>query len=85
MSSPGLFLFEIIIILIFLLNYFQIAFAIAKSVNLDLAAVSLGIFIAGCCPGGGASNMYSYLLRGDLSLSITMTALSTILALGKLP
>lgn len=29
--------------------------------------------------------MYSYLLRGDLSLSITMTALSTILALAMLP
>ncbi|XP_045193829.2 ileal sodium/bile acid cotransporter-like [Mercenaria mercenaria] len=62
-----------------------IAFAIAKAVRIDIAAVSLGIFVAGCCPGGGASNMYSYLLKGDLSLSITMTALSTVLALAMLP
>ena len=50
----------------------------------DESAVSLGIFVAGCCPGGGQSNMYSYLLKGDLSLSITMTTISTIAALGKL-
>ncbi|KAL4234089.1 hypothetical protein ACF0H5_005742 [Mactra antiquata] len=63
----------------------MIAFTVAKAIDVDNIAVSLGIFVAGCCPGGGASNMYSFLLRGDLSLSITMTALSTILALGMLP
>lgn len=57
----------------------------AKAVPIDIAAVSLGIFVSGCCPGGGASNMYSYLLKGDLSLSITMTALSTVLAIGTFP
>ncbi|WAR12867.1 NTCP2-like protein, partial [Mya arenaria] len=62
-----------------------IAFTVAKSVRIDETVIALGIFVAGCCPGGGASNMYSYLLHGDLDLSITMTALSTVLALGMLP
>ena len=47
------------------------------------STVALGIFVSGCCPGGGNSNMYTYLLNGDLSLSITMTTISTVAALGK--
>jgi len=61
----------------------QIAFTVAKAIPLDMPVIALGIFVAGCCPGGGGSNMYSYLLNGDLDLSITMTALSTIFALGE--
>jgi len=45
---------------------------------------ALGMFAMGCSPGGGASNLYSHLLGGDISVSITMTLLSTILSLGKL-
>ena len=62
--------------------FFQIAFAVGKLV-IEQSTVSLGIFVAGCCPGGGGSNMYSYLLKGDLSLSITMTTISTVAALGE--
>ena len=54
----------------------------AKLVTTD-SAVALGIFVAGCCPGGGNSNMYTFLLNGDLSLSITMTTISTVSAMGK--
>lgn len=46
--------------------------------------MALGIFISGVCPGGGVSNIYSHLLDGDLSLSITMTTISTIAALGNM-
>ena len=35
------------------------------------------------CQGGGSSNIYSYLLSGDVSLSITMTLISSEAALGK--
>ena len=45
--------------------------------------VALGFFAMGCAPGGGASNIYTYLLNGDLSLSITMTLVSTFASLGK--
>ncbi|CAC5396307.1 SLC10A3_5 [Mytilus coruscus] len=63
----------------------MLGYAIAKLVTADRPDVALGIFVAACCPGGGASNIYSFLLGGDLSLSITMTALSTIMALGMMP
>nr|XP_011446280.2 ileal sodium/bile acid cotransporter [Crassostrea gigas]XP_011446281.2 ileal sodium/bile acid cotransporter [Crassostrea gigas]XP_034339497.1 ileal sodium/bile acid cotransporter [Crassostrea gigas]XP_034339498.1 ileal sodium/bile acid cotransporter [Crassostrea gigas]XP_034339499.1 ileal sodium/bile acid cotransporter [Crassostrea gigas] len=63
----------------------MIAFAIAKLVVPNDPAVALGIFISGVCPGGGVSNIYSHLLDGDLSLSITMTTICTIAALGMMP
>ena len=43
----------------------------------------LGLFVMGCCPGGNASNFWCKLLGGDINLSITMTTISTISALGK--
>ena len=57
---------------------------LAKTLTVGDPAVSLGIFACGVCPGGGVSNMYSYLLDGDVSLSVTMTAISSISALGEL-
>jgi len=39
-----------------------------------------GLVLVGSCPGGTASNVICYLARGDVALSITMTSLSTILA-----
>jgi sodium/bile acid cotransporter 3/5 len=44
---------------------------------------ALGMFMMGCSPGGGSSNMFSKLLNGDMSLSITMTTISTFASLGK--
>lgn len=43
----------------------------------------LGLFIFGCSPAGGASNMWTVLLNGNLDLSITMTFVSTLLATGE--
>ncbi|ESO95075.1 hypothetical protein LOTGIDRAFT_93838, partial [Lottia gigantea] len=62
-----------------------IAFGIAKSINFENPAVALGIFACGICPGGGISNIYCYVLNGDVSLSVTMTTISTIAALGMIP
>ncbi|RXG67887.1 Solute carrier family 10 member 6 [Armadillidium vulgare] len=45
----------------------------------------LGLFFTGCAPGGGGSNMWTYVLEGSLDLSITMTFLSTIFAFAALP
>ncbi len=42
----------------------------------------LGLFVLGCCPGGTGSNFWCILLGGDINLSITMTFISTIAALG---
>ncbi|KAL4235368.1 hypothetical protein ACF0H5_007004 [Mactra antiquata] len=62
-----------------------IGFSIAKLLpNID-DGIALGIFVSGICPGGGVSNIYTYLLDGDVSLSITMTFLSTIASIVFLP
>ncbi|AUZ86644.1 Bile acid:sodium symporter [Arthrobacter agilis] len=43
-------------------------------------ALAAGVILVGCCPGGTASNVVSYLARGDVALSVAMTSVSTILA-----
>ena len=45
----------------------------------------LGLFVLGCCPGGTGSNFWTLLLNGDINMSITMTFMSTVLALGFMP
>jgi len=42
--------------------------------------LAIGVILVGCCPGGTASNVITYLAKGDLALSVGMTAASTILA-----
>ncbi|NXM38735.1 NTCP protein, partial [Gymnorhina tibicen] len=46
---------------------------------------SLAILICSCCPGGNLSNIFSLALRGDMNLSIVMTACSMVLAIGLMP
>ena len=43
-------------------------------------ALAAGLILVGSCPGGTASNVICYLARGDVALSITLTAVSTLLA-----
>ena len=49
------------------------AFALPKE-------LALGVILVGCCPGGTASNVITYLAKGDLALSVGMTATSTLIA-----
>lgn len=42
--------------------------------------LAVGIILVSCCPGGTASNVISFLARADVTLSVTMTAGSTLLA-----
>jgi BASS family bile acid:Na+ symporter len=42
--------------------------------------LAVGVILVGCSPGGTASNVICYLARGDVALSITLTAVSTLLA-----
>lgn len=46
--------------------------------------LEFGVFASAVAPGGGASNIWSYLLGGDIDLSITMTFISSVAALGML-
>lgn len=56
-----------------------LAWALAKAFSLD-EALALGVVLVGCCPGGTASNVITYLAKGDLALSVGMTGVSTLLA-----
>ncbi|XP_003742981.1 ileal sodium/bile acid cotransporter [Galendromus occidentalis] len=62
----------------------SIAYVVATNF-LDEAYLKLGLFTFGCSPGGGASNMWTVLLGGNLDLSVTMTFISTIASLGFMP
>ena len=56
-----------------------LAWCLARLFGLDEAR-TLGVVLVGCCPGGTASNVMTYLAKGDLALSVGMTAVSTLLA-----
>src|SRR5699024_6558638 len=56
-----------------------LAFGLATLFQLP-AEVAVGVILVGCCPGGTASNVMTYLARGNTALSVTITAFSTILA-----
>lgn len=45
----------------------------------------MGLVLVACCPGGSSSNVFSMLVKGDVALSVTLTALSSILTLFTLP
>lgn len=49
------------------------------------AGLAAGVILLGSCPGGTASNVICYLARGDVALSITLTAVSTVLAVVATP
>ena len=56
-----------------------LAFALTRIFRLE-EALAIGVILVGCCPGGTASNVITYLAKGDLALSVGMTAVSTLLA-----
>ncbi len=56
-----------------------LAWILARLFSLD-EALALGVVLVGCCPGGTASNVITYLAKGDLALSVGMTGVSTLFA-----
>lgn len=42
--------------------------------------LTVGVILVGTCPGGTSSNVMTYLSKGDVALSVGMTAVSTVLA-----
>jgi BASS family bile acid:Na+ symporter len=56
-----------------------LAWILARLFGLD-EALTIGVVLVGCCPGGTASNVVTYIAKGDLALSVGMTGVSTILA-----
>ena len=56
-----------------------LAFSLGKLFGLDNELL-VGVVLVGTCPGGTASNVITYLSKGDTALSIGMTSLNTLLA-----
>lgn len=49
------------------------------------APAAIGLVIMGCTAGGPISNFFTYLGRGDLALSISMTVISTLIGFLMIP
>jgi BASS family bile acid:Na+ symporter len=56
-----------------------LAWILAKTLDLP-PEVAVGVILVGCCPGGTASNVMTFLARGDVALSVTVTSVTTLLA-----
>ncbi|MBO4814683.1 MAG: bile acid:sodium symporter family protein [Muribaculaceae bacterium] len=61
-----------------------IAFALALILDLQ-PLFFVGFILIACCPGGSSSNIFSKLAKGDVALSVTLTAFSSIITLFTLP
>ena len=61
-----------------------IAFIIAWGLELQ-PVYFMGLVLVACCPGGSSSNVFSMLAKGDVALSVTLTAVSSIITLFTLP
>lgn len=56
-----------------------VAWVTAKALGLP-PVLAAGLILVGCCPSGTASNVMSFIARGDMALSICVTSLNTLLA-----
>lgn len=56
-----------------------LAWVLCLILNLP-AEIAVGVILVGCCPGGTSSNVMTYLAKGDVPLSVTITACTTCLA-----
>lgn len=45
----------------------------------------IGLILIACCPGGSSSNVFSKLAGGDVALSVTLTAISSVITLFTIP
>lgn len=44
------------------------------------AEIAVGVILVGCCPGGTASNVITYMAKGNIALSVACTSVATLLA-----
>lgn len=55
------------------------AWLLVKLFNLP-PEIAIGVILVGCCPGGTASNVVTFLARGNVALSVGVTTVTTLLA-----
>lgn len=63
----------------------QLSFGFGMLLFPDNPEMQLGMFFTGVSPAGGASNIWTVLLGGNLDLSIAMTSFSNIASFGMMP
>ena len=56
-----------------------LAYLIILSLNIQ-GPLALGLMILALCPGGTTSNLYTYLAKGDVALSVTLTSVVSLIA-----
>ena len=56
-----------------------LAFLLCRVFNLD-PGLTAGVVLVGTCPGGTASNVITFMSKGDVPLSVTMTSVSTLIS-----
>lgn len=61
-----------------------IGYLIAVYLNLS-PTTAIGIMLLAACPGGPTSNMLTYMAKGDLALSVSLTAVASILTIFTIP
>ena len=57
-----------------------LAYLLSVAFNLD-PALTTGVVLVGTCPGGTSSNVITFMSKGDVALSVTMTSVSTVLSM----
>lgn len=61
-----------------------LGFGLAWALNLP-PAIAVGLIIVAACPGGTTSNVFAFLAKGNLALSILMTAMASLITVATLP
>lgn len=65
------------------ITFFQASYFLGLYLFPNSVEMQLGLFFTGISPAGGASDVWTVVLGGNLDLSITMTTISTFAAFGK--
>jgi BASS family bile acid:Na+ symporter len=47
--------------------------------------VAVGLLLVACCPGGAVSNIYSYMAKANVALSVTLTTVNSLISVILLP
>jgi BASS family bile acid:Na+ symporter len=61
-----------------------IGFSLANIMPLE-PEYAVGVMLLVLCPGGTTSNMFSHLAKGDVALSVTMTAVASLITVFTIP
>ena len=61
-----------------------LAWCLANAMGLS-PVFTIGLVLIACCPGGSSSNIFSMLAKGDVALSVSLTAISSLVTLITVP